>query len=99
MVVSEISIYEFLTQQLHIEDALAKRYVADIVRAEEKLEKKIEEKIDQQFDSSKEEIIMRLETKIAENKTDILKWMVSFFIGLFVALIATFAGILSLVLK
>ena len=96
MIVSELRIYEFLTKELKIEETTAKRYVQDIVSAEEKLEQQVETKVDKQLGSAKDEIILRLEARIAESKADILKWMISFFIGLFVALLGSFAAILSL---
>ena len=94
MVISELRIYEFLTHQLKIEEVAAKRYVQDLVYAEEKLEQQIEIKIDKKFEESKKELATKHDLKDMEIR--LIKWMVSFFIGLFVALLGSFAAILSL---
>ena len=93
MVVSELRIYEFLTKELKIEDAAAKRYVQDIVRAEEKLEQQVETKIDKKFEDAKstlatKEDIHILREEISQKHNDLLKWMIVMWITQLGAIVA-----------
>lgn len=77
MFVSEIKLYELLKAKLGTEEAEA--FV-------EILGKKVDEKFDdaKQVLANKEDIAKlegRLETKIAESKADMIKWMFIFWIG------------------
>jgi hypothetical protein len=80
MVVSEVDLFEVLSQQLGAEKA---KTVVHYVEA--KVDKRLEEKTN--VFATKGDIfaikedIAKLETKIAESKADLIKWMFIFWIG------------------
>jgi predicted Holliday junction resolvase-like endonuclease len=84
MIVSEIKLYELLKAKLGTQEAEA--FV-------EILEKKVDQKFEEskQMLATKEDIAKlegKLETKIAETKADMIKWMFIFWIGQMAATVA-----------
>jgi len=73
MVVSEIDLFEVLSQQLGAEKA---KTLVHYVEA--KVDKRLDEKTN--IFATKEDIA-KLETRIAESKADLIKWMFVFWIG------------------
>ncbi len=83
MIVSEIKLYELLKARIGYQEAEAFVQI---------LEKKVDDKFTdaKQTLATKEDIAKfegRLETKIAESKVDIIKWMFIFWIGQLAAII------------
>lgn len=83
MIVSEIKLYELLKAKIGIAEAEA---FVEI----------LETKVDTKFDEAKKELatkadIAHLETKIAETKAEMLKWMFTFGMGQ----VAVIAGLLA----
>lgn len=83
MIVSEIRLYELLKARIGPQEAEAFVQI---------LEKKVDDKFDdaKQTLATKEDIAKlegRLDTKIAESKVDIIKWMFIFWIGQLAAII------------
>jgi len=82
MVVSELQLFKFLSEQLGKEKAES---IVQYVEA--KVEKELNDKT--QIFATKQDIailnenIVKLETKIAESKVDMIKWLVVLIIGLF----------------
>ncbi len=73
-----------------------------IVREMEKIETSVETKVDKAFENKKDVLATKqdikiLEVKIAENKADIIKWMVALILGLFIALIGSMAALIKLI--
>ena len=88
MVVSELRLYELLKARLGAQEAEA---FVEI----------LEKRVDTKFDEAKQtlatkEDIAKLETKIADNKAEIIKWMFIFWIG---QIAATFGFILLFLKK
>jgi hypothetical protein len=87
MVVSEIELFEVLSQQLGAEKA---KSLVQYVEA--KVDKRLEDKTS--VFSTKEDIA-KLETKIAESKAELLKWMIilfaPFYVGMIVFLVKQFS--------
>jgi hypothetical protein len=86
MIVSEIKLYELLKAKLGEKEAEAFVHV---------LEKKVDDKFDdaKQILTTKEDferVEGRLETKIAETKVDLIKWMVGFWIVQMAAIIGLY---------
>jgi hypothetical protein len=87
MIVSEIKLYELLKAKLGEKEAEAFVHI---------LEKKVDDKFDdaKQTIATKEDLARvegRLETKIAETKAELIKWMFIFWIGQ----ITVIAGLLT----
>ena len=73
-----------------------------IVREMEKIETSVETKVEKAFENKKDVLATKqdikiLEVKIAENKADIIKWMVALILGLFIALIGSMAALIKLI--
>ncbi len=87
MVISEIELFEVLSQQLGAEKA---KSLVQYVEA--KVDKRLEDKTN--VFSTKEDIA-KLETKIAESKAELLKWMIilfaPFYVGMIVFLVKQFS--------
>ena len=86
MIVSEIKLYELLKAKLGEKEAEAFVHI---------LEKKVDDKFDdaKQTIATKEDLARvegRLETKIAETKVDLIKWMVGFWIAQMAAIIGLY---------
>lgn len=86
MIVSEIKLYELLKAKLGEKEAEALVHV---------LEKKVDDKFDEskQIIATKEDLARvegRLETKIAETKVDLIKWMVGFWLAQMAAIIGLY---------
>ena len=91
MVVSEIQLYELLKAKLGEKEASA---LVEII--ETRVEKKFEE--NKNILATKEDLA-KLETKIAEAKSDIIKWMFIFTIGLFFSLSGLIIGLFNIFMK
>src|SRR5437016_4303083 len=102
MIVSELKLFEFFIHELNLPENKAKQYVAVLNEAQEKLEEKIDKKIDDKkihFVSEIKEDMAKLEGKIAETKSEIIKWMFVFVMGLLVSLSGIMIAILHAYLK
>jgi len=95
MVVSEIQLYELLKGKLGDKEASA---LVEIIGA--RVEKKFEE--NKNLLATKEDIARlegKFEAKIAEAKSDIIKWMFIFVIGLFFSLGGLIIGLFNIFMK
>ncbi len=91
MVVSEIQLYELLKARLGDKEASA-------------LVEIIETRVEKKFDENKnilatKEDLAKLEVKISEAKSEIIKWMFIFVIGLFFSLGGLIIGLFSIFMK
>jgi hypothetical protein len=75
MMVTEIQLYEALTEHLGKEKART-------------LTEYIESKVEKKFTDEKRAIVSEIEAKISETKADLLKWMIVLFAPFYVGLIA-----------
>jgi hypothetical protein len=105
MLISELTVYDFLKEKIKLPDADAKRYAKEMAAAEEKLHKGIDDKVVNAFMKEKDilatkdnitelkESILKLETKMEAGFKDNLKWIVGILLGaisLAVAIIKAF---------
>lgn len=85
-----IDLYTILKTDFKLSDAKAKEF-AQAIKEEVQLDIKYE---NSDFRSSVREDFLKLELKLEQNKSDILKWFISLFITLFLMILGLYATIL-----
>jgi hypothetical protein len=85
-----IDLYTILKTDFKLSDAKAKEF-AQAIKEEVQLDIKYE---NSDFRSSVREDFLKLELKLEQNKSDILKWFISPFITLFLMILGLYATIL-----
>jgi len=84
MIVSEIKLYELLKAKIGEREAEA---FVEI----------LENKVDRKFEDAKETLTTKED--LANTKVDIIKWMVSLILALFIALVGAMAAIIKLMIN
>jgi hypothetical protein len=82
--ISEIKIYDILTNKFKLKDTDAKEIIAEIVIANEKIDVKVTEKIEDRFKSLKEIFLTK------DDKVDMIKWMFAFWVTLILMIIGLY---------
>lgn len=96
MLISELTVYDFLKDKIKLSDSDAKRYARELSLAEEKLESKIDDRFRESDYVTKSYLdtrISQLETRIEKGFKEIIIWVISFMIaiaGIAVAIIKLF---------
>jgi len=85
-----IDLYTILKTDFKLSDAKAKEF-AQAIKEEVQLDLKYE---NSDFKSSVREDFLKLELKLEQNKSDILKWFIGLFITLFLMILGLYATIL-----
>jgi hypothetical protein len=85
-----IDLYTILKTDFKLSDAKAKEF-AQAIKEEVQLDIKYE---NSDFRSSVREDFLKLELKLEQNKSDILKWFIGLFITLFLMILGLYATIL-----
>ena len=88
VIISEIKLLDFFVNELKFPEIKAREYIIEIKKAEERLEEKVEKEIEKKIEDKKGVIVAEIdtkfaamETKIAESKADMIKWMFIFIMG------------------
>lgn len=100
MLISEISVYEFLKDKVKLSDTDAKRYAKELAIAEEQLHKEVKNEINNKINEADyvtksylDVKVSQLETRIEKGFKETIIWVVSFVIaivGIAVAIIKLF---------
>ncbi len=103
MLISELTIYDFLREKINLSDSDARRYAKELALAEEKLRYELKISIGDEINkgdySTKKDIkeleikITQLETKIEKGFKEVIVWVVSAIVaigGLSIAIIKLF---------
>jgi hypothetical protein len=101
--ISELSIFDMLRNKFKLPEKEAREVAVEISRYNEALAAQVDKEVDKHKDylaAKKDLEILRAEiqSEIKETKVDLIKWMVSLFIGFFIALVGTLVTILKFVL-
>lgn len=86
----EIKLYDFFRKDLKLDDSSAKVFT-------EVLHESIENQLNKsttEYKSIFKEDILRLEIKIAESKSDMIKWFFAFFVTIMLMILGLYATIL-----
>ena len=87
---TEIKLYDFFRQDLKLDDARAKVFTEVLYESIEN-----QNKINvTEYKSIFKEDLLKLEIKIAETKSDMIKWFFAFFISLMLMVLGLYAAIL-----
>ena len=90
MSTTEIKLYDFLRKDLNLDDVRAKVFT-------EVLYKSIENQTNKtatEYKSIFKEDMLKLEIKLAETKSDLIKWFFAFFVTLMLMVLGLYATIL-----
>lgn len=96
MLISELTIYDFLKDKIKLSDSDAKRYAKEMAMAEEKLNTEIKSNINSEInrgDYATKKDIKDLEIRIEKGFKEVIIWVIGFMIaiaGISVAIIKLF---------
>ncbi|MGI8952389.1 MAG: hypothetical protein ACR2FN_12500 [Chitinophagaceae bacterium] len=96
MLISEISVYEFLKEKIKLTDADAKKYARELAFAEDNLHSEIKDTIAKEIKNgvfATKKDIKDLEVKIEKGFREVIVWVITFItaiIGIAVAIIKLF---------
>ena len=96
MLISELTVYDFLKDKIKLSDSDAKRYAKELSLAEEKLHKEVKSDISYEIrrgDYATKKDIKDLEIRIEKGFKEVIIWVISFMIaiaGIAVAIIKLF---------
>ena len=85
MLISELTVYDFLKDKIKLSDSDAKRYAKEMSLAEEKLQQKISLDINNEIikgDFATKKDIKDLEIRIEKGNKEVIIWVIGFMIGI-----------------
>ncbi len=96
MLISELTVYDFLKDKIKLSDSEAKRYAKEMALAEEKLRSEIKSEVNEEIkrgDYATKKDIKELEIRIEKGFKEVIIWVIGFMIaivGIAVAVIKLF---------
>ncbi len=96
MLISELSVYDFLREKINLSESDARRYAKELALAEEKLRSEMEASITEELardDYATKKDIKELEVKIEKGFKEVIVWVVGAIVaigGLSIAIIKLF---------
>ena len=85
MLISELTVYDFLKDKIKLSDSDAKRYAKEISQVGEKLDSQINSKVQEADYVTKSYLdtrIAQLETRIEKGFREVIVWVIAFMTGI-----------------